>query len=248
MALLDVLEEPPELGSSGFSCTEDGCGREFKTKALLGVHRWNAHKLRAVKKAPAAKKAPAPKKESAPRPTPERKTPRKDGSAIMGGAWEIAAELFVPNVSRAAAVAMAWQAEAAGPVLDKAVAGTFVDKAVVQKIAGKGGDAKDLGSLLVLPLALAAFERQPALMAQPRVRGLFRRVVRSNFESIALARIKERKRDERWQALAKEAGIPLYATDEEGNVLIGEDGKPLDAIDAMVSDLLALVAGVGAEA
>ena len=166
----------------------------------------------------------------------------------VGGAWEIAAELFVPNVSRAAAVAMAWQAEAAGPVLDKAVAGTFVDKAVVQKIAGKGGDAKDLGSLLVLPLALAAFERQPALMAQPRVRGLFRRVVRSNFESVALARIKERKRDERWQALAKEAGIPLYATDEEGNVLIGEDGKPLDAIDAMVSDLLALVAGVGAEA
>jgi hypothetical protein len=237
---LPLLEEAPEVAEPVLTCTEEGCGREFRTKALLGVHRWNAHKLRAPKgashhKAAAAKKA-APRKEAAPRPTPERKTPRKDGSGICGGAWEIAAELFVPSVSPAAAVAMAWQAEAAGPVLDKAVAGTVVDKVVVQRIAGKGEDARDLGALLFLPLAMMAFERNPALAANERIRKLFRRVVRANFEAIADARIKERKQEARWQAKAIEAGIPIAVIDEAGH--------EVDAIDAMVNDLLSLIPAV----
>ena len=109
MALLS--EEAPDLGTSAFTCVEEGCGREFKTKALLGVHRWNAHRLRAPKAGPKgrrapAKAAPAAKKESAPKVAPERKAPRKEAVGIWATAWQIAAELFVPKVSPAAAVAL----------------------------------------------------------------------------------------------------------------------------------------------
>jgi len=243
-----LLEEAPEVAEPVLTCTEEGCGREFRTKALLGVHRWNAHKLRAPKgpKAPRARKVPAPKKEAAPRLPAERKAPRKEASGIWGTAWEIAAELFVPRVSPAAAIAMTWQADAAGPILDKAFAGSIIDKTIVQRVAGKGGDYKELGSFVGLPLSLMLFERQPALISQPRARTMFRRVVRANYESLCLARIKEKKKDERWQQLAVEADLPLWATDENGNVVLDGNGKKIDAVDAMCNELLSLVAGVPA--
>ena len=249
--LLSALEEAPDVGTSAFACAEEGCGREFRTASLLGLHRWNAHRLRAPKAAPKARRAPAKaapaaKKESAPKVAPERKTPRKEAAGIWGTAWQIAAELFVPKVSPAAAVAMTWQSDAAGPILDKAFAGSFVDKAIVQKVAGKGGDYAELASFVGLPMSMMLFERQPLLIEQPQARRMFRRVVRANYESLCLARIKERKRDERWQALAREADLPLYATDENGNVILGENGKPIDAVDAMCNELLALVAPVNA--
>jgi hypothetical protein len=249
MALLSsVGEEAPNVTSPEWTCAEEGGGREFKTKGLLGVHRWNAHRLRAAKgpKAPRAKKAAAPRKETAPRVAAERKAPRRDASGIWGTAWEIAAELFVPRISPAAAIAMTWQADAAGPILDKAFAGSVVDKVVVQRVAGKGGDYKDLISFAGLPMSLMLFERQPALIEDQRARGMFRRVVRSNYELICMARIKEKKKDERWQQLALEAELPLWATDENGNVVLDGNGKKIDAVDAMCNELLSLVAGVNA--
>ncbi|MGA3220560.1 MAG: hypothetical protein ABSE77_16000, partial [Acidimicrobiales bacterium] len=85
-----------------------------------------------------------------------------------------------------------------------------------------------------------------ALISQPRARTMFRRVVRANYESLCLARIKEKKKDERWQQLAVEADLPLWATDENGNVVLDGNGKKIDAVDAMCNELLSLVAGVPA--
>jgi hypothetical protein len=53
--------------------------------------------------------------------------------------------------------------------------------------------------------------------------------VKMNFESIADARIAEKKRDERFRAKAAEAGLPL--TDEDGN----------DVVQALVNDLLSTI-------
>jgi hypothetical protein len=243
-------EEAPDVAAQSFACDFPGCDVAKATKTALGLHRWNAHKIRGSSSSPSRGKAKRPtrvrpdaviKKEAAPKPPPERAKPRKDGTEVCGWLWAGLAEFVMPGVSKPAAVAMSWQADMAGPILDDAVKGTFLDKLVVQRVAGKGEDVRKIGSLLALPLALVAIENRPLLVEHSQFRKAFRRLVMSNYEALADARIKERRKEERWKAKAEEAGIPLYVTDEGGNVVY-EDGHPMDAVDGMVNDLLALVA------
>lgn len=230
-------EEAPDLSSASYPCTEEGCDFEGTSKARVGYHRWQVHGIRGTaghkkrttraQSPPAPAKAPA-KKEVAPKLV-ERRTPRKSGAGALGWIWSALSVTVVPNVSVAAARAMSWQAEAAGPVLDKAVAGSFLDKMFVQHIAGKGEDVKGVSALVGLPVCLMMIEKRPELAAVPMVRKGLYEAVKQNYESIMDARIAERRRQERWEAKALEAGMDI--TDANGN----------DVVQALVDDLLSTI-------
>jgi len=260
----DAVAPNVTLGDTEFACDTAGCtAGPFRSRAALGVHRWNAHKLRSksgkpsgaqykaaakAKAGPAAGNSNPPSSGGTPKPPgPSPKAPsptgrRKDGTEFCGGAWKLATSYLVPKVSPGAAVVMKWQAPQAGGILDAAIAHTRLDRMIVQRAAGKGMKLKAVASLLLLPGMVMAAERQPALVYDLTFQGMLRGVVKDNYRQLLAGKIKENQEVAELQEMAEEAGVDYWATDADGNLLLDEKGRKVPAIDGLVAEILGMIA------
>jgi hypothetical protein len=150
----------PECGT-----TFDGDWRNQK----LGVHRFKSHGVRSKtsgaakkRKAPAAKKKVPVKQQAkakllAPVPAGTRRKPASD---IIRRIFVTVAKGIAP-IDPPVAACLQFEAAAAGVALDKLVAGTFVDRMVVQKIANASEKWEEASSVVTLPLCVALCSRFP---------------------------------------------------------------------------------------
>lgn len=225
-----TAELPPVPQAEEIPC--DLCDKTFPSEGRLRLHKYgafSAHKLKKDGSKPAPKKAEVIPPSRGPAPKNKARGPRKNASTLLSGVWTGAAMTVVPGFSPAAAKAMMWQAEAAGPVLDQFIAGSFIDKLIIQKVAGKTEEAKSISGLVGLPLLLGLAERKPHLILFDPFYKAVEYAVKCSFETIADAKIKERQEEERWGAKLEAAGI-------EREVEI--DGKKTDVVTAMTAELL----------
>ena len=244
------VELPPDVSQDGEQeSTEERakesnacrrCGKQYASRGSL----WKHEKLCAVeafvsgetKSAPdQGKREESPEKESTTKRAPggrERKPrqpvgKRHDASHILGTVWTQGAR-FVPSIP--AQRAMVWQAPSAGKIIDNALAGSFVDKVVLQKIAGKESKYAPVASLVSLPLMLVLIDKNPSLF--PVLLPQLRSVVKDNLAAALSAKAAEKKEIEELEALAAEAGMEWETVDQQ-------TGEKLNLIDSVLQDLLA---------
>ena len=149
------------------------CGATFEgamRNAWLDTHRRSKHGVKGSqqpkKKATAKKKAPQTKpvgariKESLASPVAAGR--RKPASDIIRRLFVTGAKV-VAVVDAPVAACLVFEAPAAGDAIDKAIAGSFVDRLVVQKLAGASERWEALGSVLTLPVMVAMLSRFPQL-------------------------------------------------------------------------------------
>jgi hypothetical protein len=225
----DILtpgEEAPDLGlDPGPECPK--CGRSFKNTKGLGRHVTSCKGATPV----------TPDLVTPPKPplTPRQKRPalppgkRQDASSVLGYVYSTVAN-FIPSAP--AQRAMQWQAPSAGRILDDAVAGTFIDKQIVQRIAGAGNKIEPVFNLLSLPIICYMIDKQPALgqMLYP----VARKVMEGNLASI----LKQMKRDKD-ERLSLEAEARAVGLEWEQEMTDPETGKvvKVDIIDSVLSQL-----------
>jgi hypothetical protein len=225
-AYLTPDEEAPKVDPpSGFECEK--CGRTLQNKAGYSRH---------VLSCKGGEAAPVIGSSGAPLTplTPKQGKPkipakgRTDASSLLGFIYGTAAN-FMPSVP--AQRAMAWQAPTAGRVLDDAVAGTIIDKVVIQKIAGASNRVEPVFNLVALPLIVMAMDRQPMLgqMLYP----IARRVMEGNLRAVLVSMKKEKEEAESLGALAASVGMEweTTVTDAEGKEV------RMDVIDSILSKL-----------
>lgn len=211
---LAVLDSPPDVSASpaadGLECPE--CAKTFAgamAAARLGRHRRFAHGVQAIGRPKAKPKAkgPAAKAPSSPKPRPAATgapaKARKSVAGLLGPVWSFLGSTMVPG--KAGAI-MAWEGPAAGPVLDKAIAGSFVDKLVLQRLAGNADRWHDVGSLMVLPVVALAIERQPELAHNPMLRGVAEDAIIRMLDTQLDAEIADKRQVEKLEAKARSAG------------------------------------------
>jgi hypothetical protein len=224
-AYLTPDEEAPKVDPpSGFECEK--CGRTLQNKAGYSRHvlscKGNLTTSLDAPPAPFVPKTPKEKKPSIPAGK------RTDASSLLGFIYGTAAN-FMPSVP--AQRAMAWQAPTAGRVLDDAVAGTIIDKVVIQKIAGASNRVEPVFNLVALPLIVMAMDRQPMLgqMLYP----IARRVMEGNLRAVLVSMKKEKEEAESLGALAASVGMEweTTVTDAEGKEV------RMDVIDSILSKL-----------
>lgn len=124
-------------------------------KAHLTRHRKQAHGFSPPPKEAPKRKARQPKVEAEPRPA---RTSRKSTAKLLSWVWEGFGTMMPGRVGGV----ITYEAPAAGPVLDKALAGSFVDRVLLQRVA-KVEDKYEPVFLLMVPVmaAMAADMGQP---------------------------------------------------------------------------------------
>jgi len=201
------------------------CGKTFGNRAGLG-----SHKVFCKGVAPDDVSSSDGKGTSTtlPKGTPPKAKPsgkRHDTAPILGPLYGALAR-FVP--SPAAQRAIAWQAPGAGRALDQALAGSFVDRLLLQKAASAQDKYTPLMSLVGLPVMLALCEKNPALF--PVLHGQMRSAISYSIEAALDAAAEEKKRQDKLREKAEALGMGLTTTDDEG--------KQIDLIDAALAELL----------
>lgn len=121
---------------------------------------WEAAKVAPKPKAKkAAKAAPAAKKAPAPRPAAKR---IPAGEAIGRNVARIGKMLG--TIDPPMAKALVFSASATGAAADELIAGTIVDRVVVQRFAGVADKWERLGGVLAFPVLVAVISRNPNLL------------------------------------------------------------------------------------
>ena len=146
-------------------------------------------------------KAPRPK------PSPKSSAKRQEVSEMLGGFWSLMAAFVVPMASPAMARGMSFTAPIAGPVLDDAVAGTPLDKLVLQRFAGTGRKIAGAKDLLTIPMLLLVAEQRPAMLMSPVFEKYFRRAVRDQLSSVVIAMRKEQDLEAELNQAATDLGM-----------------------------------------
>lgn len=195
-------EEAPS-GPASFACPD--CGKECASQFGLYAHRrWCKGTPPAPPKTgPKAEGSPAkPKAEKPPTvPAPSRKK-RVPCAHLLGPLWGQLARL-VPDVP--AQRAMVWQAPAAGESLDKALAGSLIDRWVLQKVASTESRYRSAYDLVSLPVLVAIVNRQPHLF--PMLRPVLRESIKANLDAALDAKAQEKIDDDRLRRKAEAAGL-----------------------------------------
>ncbi len=149
------------------------CSEEFDGGfrfAKRGMHEkkehraeWEAARAPGAKKVArakkATKKAAPPKTPAAPRATPVKRISAADSIATNVGRIAKLLGGLDPPLSRA----LVFSAPATGQAVDELVAGTVVDKLVVQRIAAVSDKWERLGGVIAFPVLVAVISKNPAL-------------------------------------------------------------------------------------
>ena len=142
-----------------------------------------------------------------PKPKPRPAGKRQEVSEMLGGAWSLMAAFVVPMASPAAARGMQFTAPIAGAVLDDAVAGTPLDKLVLQRFAGTGRKLAGAKDLLTIPMLLLVAEQRPAMLMSPMFEKTFRKAVRDQLSSVVIAMRKEQDLEAELNQAATDLGM-----------------------------------------
>ena len=226
-----MTEEAPDLEKHApreYVC--ERCGKQFANRSGLWKHKPKC----AVEPADAPeqpKDTPRTPAERKPKLAPAPRGKRHDCSHLLGPVWTQLAR-FVPSVP--AQRAMVWQAPGAGRVLDNALAGSVVDKWVLQKVSGVESKYKPAVDLVTLPAALIMVEKQPALF--PVLRPILASTIKANLEAALDAAAAEKADEDKLRAKAEAAGMEWEA--EEVDPETGKTVK-VSIVEAILRDLMA---------
>ena len=221
-----MTEEAPDLEQHApreYVC--ERCGKQFANRSGLWKHKPKC----AVEPADAPeqpKDTPRTPAERKPKLAPAPRGKRHDCSHLLGPVWTQLAR-FVPSVP--AQRAMVWQAPGAGRVLDTALAGTVVDKWVLQKVSGAESKYRPAIDLVSLPVMLMVIEKQPAMF--PVVAPMLRSAVRANLEAALDAKAVEKAEDDKLKAKAEAGGLVWETVEKDQD---GQDVKA-DLVDRILS-------------
>jgi len=212
-------------------CPECGATFEGVTRnAMLGTHRWSKHGVRgtagkkkkpaAVKKAPQTKPLTARVKENL--QTPVAAGRRKPASDIIRRLFVTGAKV-VAVVDQPVAACLVFEAPAAGDAIDKAIAGSFVDRLIVQKLAGASERWEALGSVLSLPIMVAMLSRFPQLYdaLEDDLREAVEDVMIANVPAMRRKAERQRKAAEAFRELTSLDPVLGASADPVGEILRG---------------------------
>ena len=155
------------------------CDKTFKAggfgRAHLANHIKHTHPDKApLKKTPPAKPKPKLPKSAAlakavPEPKVKARKPAGENLSLLvsGGAQFAAKSGYVPLAN-----ALMFEAPAAGQAIDLAIAGTFVDRKIVQPLVGGAAKWEAIGAVLTLPVMVHLVSVYPGLQAafEPQLR------------------------------------------------------------------------------
>jgi hypothetical protein len=155
-----IVKTCPECGA-----TKSKLGVPFLTAGQLGTHRASIHGYRAdPKKSHHAAKSSAPKAPTTARPKvapPSRAAARKPlGESLAKIALQLGR--IVNTVEPPTGAAIMFEAGALGEALDRAIAGTIIDKPL-QKAAGVSDRFQDLVPLVTMPAMIFLLSRNPEI-------------------------------------------------------------------------------------
>src|ERR1019366_3665780 len=157
---------PPRLES--LTCRY--CAETFEGGARYvkrGIHEkrkhpdeWTAAKAGVKPKKKAAKAHPKPRATTGPVTSPGKKRiPAGESiSSIVGMLAHVVGSVDAP-MGRA----LVFSAPASGAAVDELVAGTVVDRLVIQKFAGAADKWEKVGGVIAFPVLIAVISRNPAL-------------------------------------------------------------------------------------
>jgi hypothetical protein len=153
----------PAISKCRFCPDEFTGGARFVQRGLHEKRKhpdeWKAGRKEPVKKATKAKKAPV-KKATASVTSPRAKR-ISAAESIATNVGRVAK--FLGGVDAPLSRALVFSAPATGQAVDELVAGTVVDRIVVQKFAGVSDKWERLGGVIAFPVLVAVISRNPAL-------------------------------------------------------------------------------------
>ena len=229
----EAEEAPPSATPPGRTWACSYCGKEFRAYNSMWKHRVRCRLREATGQASPpedqAKEGEKPTTRKERKPTVPAPSKRHSCAHLLAPLWGQLARL-APSLP--AQRAMAWQAPGAGQVLDQALAGTTVDRWVLQKVVGQESKYRPALDLLSLPVMLAVAERNPSML--PVLLPALRSLVRSNLDAVLSAKAVKKAEDSKLRAKAEAAGLEWEAQviDEQGNVVT------VDLPDQIVAALL----------
>ena len=155
------------------------CDKTFKAGGFGRAHLANHIKHTHPDKAPLKKTPPANGKPQLPKsaavakavPEPKAKARKPAGEnlslLVSGGAQFAAKSGYVPLAN-----ALMFEAPAAGQAIDLAIAGTFVDRKIVQPLVGGAEKWEALGAVITLPVMVHLISVYPGLQSafEPQLR------------------------------------------------------------------------------
>lgn len=203
------------------------CGQEVAV-FQMGNHQRRKHGTE-TPKATTPKKPAAEKKPS----TPREPGPRRVSAADLLTTLVTAGAGLLVNSGASGPTGMALMMEATilGPEFDRAVAGTFIDKQVVQPLVKAKSKWSGVASLAAFPICVFALDKNPQMMP------MIYPALRSSMKQILPDLVTAKKRQVADERKLNEAAAELVALDLELNHL-AEDRGP-DPIDILISSLFA---------
>lgn len=148
------------------------------------------------------------KKPKRPAPSRERRPRRRRVSteAIWATAWTGAGLALVRSgADIPVGNCLQFQAPVVGPILDDAIAGTWVDR-LLQPIAGSGERLKKVGTVVGMPVLVFGIQRAPAEMV-PMLETMLREMIRENLVEMARVAKARQKQDEQYRKALTDLGM-----------------------------------------
>ena len=213
------------------------CDKEFKSGPggwlSKGRHEKKEHpeEWHAARDEDAPRGAPADKTKKRPaRPAVKARIPAEDwiSRGITGLGWMLMrSSPSLPPLGPMGAM-IAFEAPIAAPVADQALAGSVLDRLVLQRLAGAESTFEQIGPLIVAPLIVGAMAAYPDFYDQ--LAPLLKETLRPMLPQFIaqLERTKAAEADARAQALQLADMDPSFAE------LFHAGGDPLDAIIAAI--------------
>ncbi|MBU6429194.1 MAG: hypothetical protein KGR26_09310 [Cyanobacteria bacterium REEB65] len=164
--------------------------------AQRGLHEKRKHpderaKAKAAPQRPISKVKRKPPAKPAPKPVGKRRVPAAESiSQALAGIGNVIARSDPPTGR-----ALAFSAPATGAAIDELVAGTFVDRLVVQKVVGVADKWERVGGVIAFPVLVAVISRKPALFdpLEGYLRDATTEVLIASVPSLAKKKAREQK-------------------------------------------------------
>jgi hypothetical protein len=208
----ETKPKPAEKAAPTTDCRY--CSKTFTGGARFvqrGLHEkrehpteWAQAKAGVKPKKKTAKKAPAAKKPAASGPVSAAKGKRIPAAEPISQALGLMSQVIVradPPVGRA----LQFCAPATGEAIDELIAGTFVDKKVVQPFAGVADKWEKVGGIIAFPVLIAVVSHNPALFGplEDQLRSATVDVINSSIPTLEKKRKRERQAAESLRRLGE---------------------------------------------